>query len=585
MNLRLLHRLYPVVSSRGAVGALLVTISLATAVNAANAQTAPSLGEGSNFAILGGASVSNTGSSLITGDLGVDPGTAITGFPPGKTRRAVFHAADTTAAKAKTDVTTAYNQLANETCGTSYVAPTDLGGKTLPPGVYCFSSSAQLTGVLSLDGGGNPNSVWVFKIGSTLTTASSSSVKLINSAQEHNIFWQVGSSATLGTGSTFQGSILALTSITLTTDVTLAGRALALTGSVTMDTDNVSACVCILPYDAITPTITNTILVAPAVNGVAGSVFGATLSPDGKSVWVAGYNGIIKPGFVSLVDVASEKVGSSVTVGAGPADIAFTSTGARAYVTNYDGASFSQVSASPLKVIKTINLNTVPETLPFGIIVPKAGRLLVTAQGDGNVVTEMNTSYPISLVQAISIPGPSGRPALVPATAIHYGGQVLVPTFVTGTASNAGHPVLNIVNPSSAQVSAHITLWSSRATPEAVVVSPDGNYAYVSLFDSNGGSGGVWVVSLATLTTKTVILTCDPANFGEAISADGKYLLVAGFLENQVALIDTATDTVDVIINAGHQPNAIVLASGDSKAFFTNQTDGTVSVVSFTPSL
>jgi DNA-binding beta-propeller fold protein YncE len=121
--------------------------------------------------------------------------------------------------------------------------------------------------------------------------------------------------------------------------------------------------------------------------------------------------------------------------------------------------------------------------------------------------------------------------------------------------------------------------------PEAVVTSPDGHYAYVSLFDATGGKGGVWVVNLATLKTKTIIVTGDPANFGEAMSGDGQYLLVSGFSRNQVALIYTASDEVDNIIQGGEQPNGIALNSDSSEAYIANQTDGTVSVISFTPHL
>ena len=122
----------------------------------------------------------------------------------------------------------------------------DLGGLTLTPGVYCFSSSAQLTGTLTLDAQGNPNAVFIFKIGSTLTTASNSSVVVINTGGNSsiacNVFWQVGSSATLGTGTSFAGNILALTSITLNTGANVSGRVLARNGAVTLDTNNVTVC-------------------------------------------------------------------------------------------------------------------------------------------------------------------------------------------------------------------------------------------------------------------------------------------------------------------------------------------------------
>jgi len=202
-----------------------------------------SLGTAQSFAVLGSSTVTNTGMTTVTGDLGVSPGTAITGFPPGVVIGGTIHANDVVAMQAQNDVTTAYNALAGQACNT-VLTGTDLGGLTLKPGVYCFTSSAQLTGTLTLDAQGNPNAVFVFQIASTLTTASNSSVLTINGSQNCNVFWQVGSSATLGTGTVFVGNILALASITLNTGATLSGRALARTGAVTLDTNAVSASNC-----------------------------------------------------------------------------------------------------------------------------------------------------------------------------------------------------------------------------------------------------------------------------------------------------------------------------------------------------
>ncbi len=165
----------------------------------------------SSFAVLGGSTVTNTNTpTIVNGDLGVSPGSAVTGFPPGIVTGGTIHAADAVAAQAQSDLTTVYNNLANRSCDTDLTGQ-DLGGKTLTPGVYCFSTSAQLTGTLTLDAQGNSNAEFIFQIGSTLTTASASSVLLINSASSCGVFWQVGSSATLGTGTALAGSIVALT--------------------------------------------------------------------------------------------------------------------------------------------------------------------------------------------------------------------------------------------------------------------------------------------------------------------------------------------------------------------------------------
>ncbi len=198
------------------------------------------LGTSSIFSVLAGSTVTNTGSSVITGSVGVSPGTAITGFPPGTVSGGSIHAADAVALQAKNDLTTAFLAAANQPCGTVLTGQ-DLGGLTLTPGVYCFATSAQLTGALTLNSLGDPTSVFLFQVGSTLTTASSSSVLFTNGGKGERVFWQVGSSATLGTDSSFAGNILALSSITLTTGVNIpCGRALAQTGAVTLDTNTVS---------------------------------------------------------------------------------------------------------------------------------------------------------------------------------------------------------------------------------------------------------------------------------------------------------------------------------------------------------
>ncbi len=211
------------------------------------AQATIILGTAGDFGVLGGTTVTNTGLSIIDGgNVGVSPGSAITGFPPG-TVVAPFtiHAADAVALQAQNDLTTAYNAAAG-LAPTQNLTGQDLGGLTLLPGVYFFSSSAQLTGTLTLNAMGDPNAQFVFQIGSTLTTASNSSVVMINDGNMPgcDVFWQVGSSATLGTGTAFEGHILALTSITLTTGASiLDGSALARNGAVTLDTNTITNCV------------------------------------------------------------------------------------------------------------------------------------------------------------------------------------------------------------------------------------------------------------------------------------------------------------------------------------------------------
>ncbi len=222
---------------------VIVSVVLGLAlVGSVAASQAVGLGSTGSFAVLGGSTVTNTGPSVINGDLGVSPGSAVTGFPPGIVNGTIY-AANAKAAHAKADLITAYNNAAGQACNTN-LTDQDLGGMVLTAGVYCFDSSAGLTGTLTLDGEGVAGARFIFQIGSALTTASSSTVSLINGVQPCNVFWQIGSSATLGTATSFVGNIMALTSITLTTGATLQGRALARNGAVTLDTNVITAATC-----------------------------------------------------------------------------------------------------------------------------------------------------------------------------------------------------------------------------------------------------------------------------------------------------------------------------------------------------
>jgi Ice-binding-like len=197
------------------------------------------LGSATGFAVLSGAGISNTGTTTITGDVGSTPTVAITGFGS-VTLDGTNHGGDAVTQVAKIDLAAAYNSAVGRTADVFYGDVYDLGGLTLTPGVYNGSSSLFLTGDLILDAQGDPNAVWVFQAASTLITASNSTVTVIGGADASRVFWQVGSSATLGTGSDFSGVILAMTSITLETGATVDGQALAIDGAVTMDTNIIS---------------------------------------------------------------------------------------------------------------------------------------------------------------------------------------------------------------------------------------------------------------------------------------------------------------------------------------------------------
>jgi hypothetical protein len=239
----------PVAAQNGAkrisIGLLFAVAMIFLRLNASAQEV--NLGTANNFAVLAGSTITDTGSTVVNGgNVGVSPGTAITGFPPATvTAPYTTYAGGAVPAQAETDLATAYNQAAG-LAPNQNLTGTDLGGLTLTPGVYFFSSSAQLTGTLTLNDMGNPDAVFVFQIGSTLTTASDSSVVTINEGDSTtpgiSTFWQIGSSATLGTTTAFEGNILALASITMDTGATdLDGRLLARNGAITLDDNSITA--------------------------------------------------------------------------------------------------------------------------------------------------------------------------------------------------------------------------------------------------------------------------------------------------------------------------------------------------------
>ncbi|MCE9637356.1 MAG: DUF3494 domain-containing protein [Planctomycetes bacterium] len=247
-------------------GAILVGISVP-----AGAAGGPPLGAARTYAALGGSTVTSTGLSSLTGDVGVWPGSAIIGFPPA-TVTGALHAGDAAAALAHADAALAYNFLAG-----MYSPPAndrtgvDLGGKTLAPGVYHFNTSAQLTGALVLDAQGDSNALFVIKVGSTLITSSGASVVVINGGadyDESNVFWQVGTSATLGSGTSFTGNILASQSITCVIGSSMTGNALALNGAVTMDSNaNTSPTIIVPGVPPVVPPVLRPTNLTAVLNG------------------------------------------------------------------------------------------------------------------------------------------------------------------------------------------------------------------------------------------------------------------------------------------------------------------------------
>jgi hypothetical protein len=315
---------------------------LLTAAFASSAQAAP-LGTADPFAVLGGGTVTNTGPSVVSGDVGVSPGALVTGFPPGTVTNGTIHANDVVAGDAQSDATGAYNTFEHE--ASTQTISADLSTVSpLTPGVYTSSASLGLTGNLTLNAQGNTNAVFVFQAGSTLTVGGASSVTLINGAQACNVYWQVGASATIGAGASFAGNILALDSVTLTTGATLDGSALAQTGAVTLDSNRITKAPC-----------STTIPTAP----VASNTSAITSSGQPVSVVLHGSDSTGAP--LTYAITSGPSTGTLGPISQGTGTVTYTPSGG---YSGPDSFTYDVSSANGTSNTATVTLVTTPAAVP-----------------------------------------------------------------------------------------------------------------------------------------------------------------------------------------------------------------------------
>jgi hypothetical protein len=357
-----------------------------------------SLGTAQSFGVLGGSAVTNTGATTVNGNVGVSPGSAVTGFPPGIVIGGAIHSNDAVAVQAQNDLTTAYNNIAATPC-TVDLTGQDLGGLTLTPGVYCFSTSAQLTGALTLNALGNPNALFLFKIGSTLTTASGSTVSVINGGSSCNrVYWQVGSSATIGTATSFAGDILALTSITLTTGADTSGRLLARNGAVTLDTNDVNTCgVSVCPIITVNP--------ATLPDGSVGTPYNQVVSATGGTspYTFSISSGALPPGL--LLDSLSGVIAGTPTT-AGTFTFTITATDAL-------GCSGSRLYSMTITSAGCPAITLNPTTLPPGVVAQQYSQPVTASGGTPPYVYSISSG---ALPVALSINPATGLISGVPTT-------------------------------------------------------------------------------------------------------------------------------------------------------------------------
>lgn len=333
-----------------------LVVVLAPPASAASYEDAVGLGTAAPYSVLAGSTVTNTGPTSLSGELGVSPGTAITGFPPGVAGGAT-HAGDASSASAQSSLTTAYLDAAGR-APTGSTLGSALAGGTFLAGVYNASSSLDVSGAVTLDGEGDPNAVFIFQVGASLTTASSTSIVLTGNAQACNVFWQVGASATLGTTTTFAGTVLAQTSISVGTGTTVAGRALARDGAVTLD-DNVftdPACVS-------TPT-TTTVTATPATAGGSTTVT-ATVAAPGAATPTGTVTFTADGAVVGTAPVGPDGVASIALPVGTPADVTLVAT--------YEGSGSYAPSTSPPTVLTVTPVVVPPVVVPPEAPVPPTG--------------------------------------------------------------------------------------------------------------------------------------------------------------------------------------------------------------------
>jgi YVTN family beta-propeller protein len=309
--------------------------------------------------------------------------------------------------------------------------------------------------------------------------------------------------------------------------------------------------------------------------------FGITASPDGQTMWVANSGGVEFLGGtpsnkITILDIPTlTEEPSKITVGSFPEHIAFTKDGSHAVVTNGNDATVSIIDTASRTVTQTVSIAPLGLAYPFGIIFNRTEKkgFVTTGGGFDNAIAVLDSRNidHVHLAGTVAASGYPGIPALSPIN-----GHLLVPS----SPAEIGTAELLVINPNSGRVLHDFAMPVDNAFANDIAVTPDGRFAYISIFAFSGGAGGVWVVDLKHLKTVKIIDTGDPSVYGMGITPDGRFVFATNFTHNQVVVIDPETNDVIATIPVGARPNQVAVTLNGTKAFVTNQGDTTVSVIS-----
>jgi hypothetical protein len=494
------------------------------------------LGSAKSFAVLGGSTVTSAGVSTLNGNLGVSPGTAATGFPPGNLN-GTFHSNNGVAVQAQADLLTAYNAAVARTPVTPMAG--DLGGLTLAPGTYQFGASIALAAGLTLDAQGDPNAVFIFQAGSTLITAAGSHVDLINGASACNVFWQVGSSATLGASSGLAGTIMALTSISMGDSVTVNGRALAHNGAVTMINDTVTvpaAC-----SGDVTPPSGGSVSYTAGYTTAATASISFTPGTDAGSGLASG-SGLLQRSSATLSGGTCGTFGAfatDVTNPASPTTSALTSSTCYQYrylISDVAGNQAIYTNAGVIKADSVAPTSAFSITSPVGAFLDTASLQLYykgNATGSFNLVDAVSdaASGPVSVAfpaiattgwvhNAETVSTPAGGP--FSSTSFSWSANPTNPAAktiaVTDAAGNVANPSISFVSDTTAPVSGAISYTNGVLNTLSVPVTT------TAATDAGSGLSATTTIKrdVATLTTSTETCGTFPGTFATTVT------LVAG---------------------------------------------------------